>query len=424
MSNDSMFVSMASPSDENSQNAPVKVNGGYAVEPKRDCPHVLDENSVTTTSGESLHQMCKNVCTRSCGNCSEKSENWMCLKCGDVFCSRYINSHMADHCDQTQENDHCIVVSFSDLSFWCYKCDSYIEHPVLRTVRTVVYGEKEKSVGTPNFVKDTALKEHFDTEDDVRQAVKRIAARMSQANHCVVYTGAGISTSASIPDYRGPQGIWTLKEQGRLHEAKRFDIEMAYPTYAHYALNTLLKNGKIQYVVSTNVDGLHRRSGIKVENLAELHGNCFREICTSCEEDYLRGFDVTKSVKDYTKHVTGRKCDSCGGVLKDTIIHFNENLSQKELIPAVEHSEKADMTLVLGTSMRVRPACNLPMANPHADMYIVNLQLTPYDNRAKEVVHAKTDMFMQLLLEELGLADQVDQSYDELEEIRQREASH
>lgn len=110
-----------------------------------------------------------------------------------------------------------------------------------------------------------------------------------------------------------------MRDQGLSPQG--IDIEQAWPAYGHYALKHLMDKGHVHYVVSTNVDGLHRRSGIPADKLAELHGNCYREICDTCGKEYLRGFDVTKTCKNWKSHITGRKCQ-CGGNLKDTIIHL------------------------------------------------------------------------------------------------------
>ncbi|KAF0973919.1 hypothetical protein FDP41_007306 [Naegleria fowleri] len=228
--------------------------------------------------------------------------------------------------------------------------------------------------------------EYFDDEDTIRENARQVAALIRNSKHCVVYTGAGISTSARIPDYRGPKGVWTLKSAGKGNEIATLDIEQALPTFAHYALTHLVKKNLVKFVVSTNVDGLHRRSGLSASEMSELHGNCYREVCSDCGKEYLRGFDVMKSVKFYQTHKTGRFCDACGGSLKDTIIHFGESLPTGELESALKHSQECDFSLVLGTSMMVQPACRLPLMaldNQGGMMCIVNLQKTKFDHCPK-----------------------------------------
>jgi len=406
-----------------------EVDGGFAIEPKRDCPHVHNPEKYLSaiypllSDEKLLAQFCDSVVVSPCmsSGCGEDKENWLCLSSGKVYCSRYKNGHMAKHCDQetVDNNNNCLAVSFCDLSFWCYKCDSYITDPSLGTLCSKLFRSKEKHGQTPQFLKES-VQEYFDSEEKIKESAKIFVQHLRSSKHVVVYTGAGISTSAQIPDYRGPNGIWTLRDQGRMHEAKRFSIEQAYPTYAHYALTLLLKKGMIKRVVTTNVDGLHRRSGTSIDQLSELHGNCYREVCNKCGTEYLRGYDVTKTVVNYTNHLTGRLCTvpNCGGQLKDTIIHFTEQLSPLHLNPAEEDSEKAELTLVMGTSMKVEPACSLPTLNPKAKMFIVNLQKTPFDRKAKLVLHSRTDEFMKCVMEELDLHTQVDQTYDALAEMK------
>lgn len=139
--------------------------------------------------------------------------------------------------------------------------------------------------------------------------------------------------------------------------------------------------------------------------MAELHGNCYKEFCDKCGTEYLRTFDVHRGRRD---HKTGRKCEinGCNGDLLDSIINFGENLPKKELKVTYEHANMQDLALVLGTSMRVRPACDFPaMAVDNGGrMVIVNLQKTPYDHLAYLIIREKTDKVMQYLFEELGMS--------------------
>ena len=106
----------------------------------------------------------------------------------------------------------------------------------------------------------------------------------------------------------------------------------ARPTPAHMALVALHEGAFIQHVISQNVDGLHLRSGLPASSLCELHGNVFRERCSRCEQNYLRGFDVTER-SAYHKHKTTRTCESrdCGAPLRDTIVYFGEKVGENDL---------------------------------------------------------------------------------------------
>lgn len=117
-------------------------------------------------------------------------------------------------------------------------------------------------------------------------------------------TGAGISTACGIPDFRGPNGVWTCQKYGRPLPKLDTTFASATPSLTHMCIVSLLSDGPAQYVVSQNVDGLHRRSGIPEPQLAEVHGNCFMERCPNCGTYYMRDFEmVTVGFKP-----TGRKC--------------------------------------------------------------------------------------------------------------------
>jgi len=262
----------------------------------------------------------------------------------------------------------------------------------------------EKYASENIIVDSNEFDEIFDSPEVVNEAVLKIVELLKNATHTVIYTGAGISTSAQIPDFRGPQGAWTLRDKGQ--HASGVEMVDAFPTYAHCAITELVKQGLVKFVISTNMDGLHRRSGLPAENIVELHGNTYREICEKCNKEYMRSFDVTDTVVNYRDHITMRNCDDCGGRLKDTIVHFCENMRDNEIRLAEQQARKADLALVMGTSMNVHPAaslCNKALRNKNGSMVIVNLQKTPYDNVATVKLHCKTDEFMKLLMEKLGL---------------------
>ena len=249
---------------------------------------------------------------------------------------------------------------------------------------------------------DEDCTEYYDTPKAIKLKVAKLCEALLADGDCVVFTGAGISTAANIPDYRGPQGVWTLQEQGLKPEFK-VTIEDAQPTFAHRFLARMIDFRNTRAVVSTNVDGLHRKAGVPQEKLAELHGNLFMEQCRACDnKEFWRDFDVTKDVGGcQPDHKTGRTCDDCNGPLTDSIIHFKEGLSKATFEKAKQFATGSKTALVLGTSLRVRPASDLPrMAEK---MFIVNLQKTPHDANAAWVIRARVDLVLALVAQKMGL---------------------
>jgi len=344
-----------------------------------------------------------------------------------VGCSRFQNGHMVEH---YQKSKHPIALSFSDLSIWCYVCESYIRNPKLSRSFELAHKDKFQSSGSgkdSTYIISTSktteeeIREYHDDPKEVEEKVKQLADIIRASNYLSVFTGAGISTSAKIPDYRGPQGVWTLQEKG-MRPHFEVTIEQALPTPTHMALLQMHKVGMMKFLVSTNVDGLHRRSGIPESGMSELHGNCYKEMCSKegCGEEYLRTFDASSHRSD---HKTGRKCYKCGSQLIDSIINFGENLPVSELEKTIFHSGKSDVALVLGTSMRVSPANKFPVdiASQGGKMIIVNLQKTPYDKKAHLIIHEQTDKVIELLFKELGM--QIPSYNAEMDGVKGKQAS-
>lgn len=153
-------------------------------------------------------------------------------------------------------------------------------------------------------------------------------------------------------------------------------MHKALPSYTHMALVKLNETGLLKFLISQNVDGLHRRSGFPPEAMAELHGNTNLEKCLKCKKEYLRDFRVRNAQKVHD-HKTGRKCEdpNCKGSLADSIINFGENLPEKDINDGFEHSAKADLCLAMGSSLRVTPAANMPetVGKNKKDLVVVNL---------------------------------------------------
>ena len=262
---------------------------------------------------------------------------------------------------------------------------------------------------------EDAKKEYFDSPEELDIKVTQLAEWVRESDHFIAFTGAGISTSAGIPDYRsgfntvlptGP-GCWEKKAQGKASNKPKIRTEMskAIPTPTHMSLVKLMEAGRLKYLISQNVDGLHRRSGIPPENLAEVHGNTNLELCVKCKKEYMRDFRVRNAQKVHD-HETGRNCEdsSCRGKLIDSIINFGENLNEKVLENGFENSARADLCLAMGSSLTVTPAADMPRTtSKRGKLVVVNLQRTPLDDRAAMKINAFCDTVMQMLMQKLDL---------------------
>ena len=205
-------------------------------------------------------------------------------------------------------------------------------------------------------------KEYFDEPAVLDEKISMLAEMVLSSQYMTMFTGAGISTACGIPDYRsgyntvletGP-GCWetAANKQKYREEQKRAaaaggaaaqmpankrtvktTIQKAYPSITHMAMVELMEKNHLKHIVSQNVDGLHRKSGIPAASISELHGNTNLEVCEECGREYMRDHRVRNAQKT-KEHRTGRMCESpgCNGHLKDTIINFGEQLNDAILM--------------------------------------------------------------------------------------------
>lgn len=215
-----------------------------------------------------------------------------------------------------------------------------------------------------------------------------------------VLTGAGISTASGIPDFRGPQGVWTKDPAAQ----RMFDIDeyvadravrvaawkfrlgaptwTAEPNDGHRALVRLEEQGRLTAVITQNVDGLHQKAGSR--NVLELHGTIWFVDCLDCGRRIPMA-DVSRRLDAGEEDPA---CEVCGGILKSATVSFGQSLDQAVLDAAARAVEECDTFLAVGTSLQVYPAaglCDVALGNGKR-LVILNAEPTPYDDLADTVL--------------------------------------
>ena len=221
---------------------------------------------------------------------------------------------------------------------------------------------------------------------------------IDSAQRIVALTGAGISTDSGIPDFRGPQGVWTLNPKAermsdiRYYVADRevrklsWQSRLAHPAWTaqpntgHRALVALEKRGKLHALVTQNIDGLHQRAGSSPDLVVEVHGNLHQAICLTC------GWKcpMQEVLERVRKGDEDPACETCGGILKSDTISFGQALVPHVIDRAMRASAEADCLLAIGSSLQVYPvAAAVPSAKAAgARVIIVNAQPTAFDDIA------------------------------------------
>jgi len=232
--------------------------------------------------------------------------------------------------------------------------------------------------------------------------LREVAQRIAAATRIVALTGAGISTESGIPDFRGPQGVWTKDpraerlsnihyymsdpEVRRLAWRSRMDHPAwhARPNSGHLALADLERRGKLRALITQNIDGLHQLAGNSAEIVIEVHGTMREVVCMNCGKrgPMAAALDRVRAGED------DPPCLTCGGILKSATISFGQQLDKKVIDRAARAASAADLLLAIGTSLQVYPAAGLvPLAKEAgAHIVIVNAEPTAMDDIADEVI--------------------------------------
>jgi NAD-dependent deacetylase len=251
------------------------------------------------------------------------------------------------------------------------------------------------------------------------EEIERLAQLILESKKVVVFTGAGISTESGIPDFRGPGGIWTR------YDPEDFTIQKflsnpaarktvwnmsaeggllagAEPNPAHHAIAELYQLGKLDCVITQNIDNLHQKAGVPEDKVFELHGNTQWAVCLSCR----RRFPMPEVLQKMKEGVEVPDCPDCQGILKPDAVLFGEALPQKTLLEATHRSQNCDLFIVIGSTLVIYPAAYMPTyaREAGARLAIVNLTPTPLDHYATVVIQGRAGEIMSRVIEKVRLS--------------------
>jgi NAD-dependent deacetylase len=235
-----------------------------------------------------------------------------------------------------------------------------------------------------------------------RKPSEPVHAWVVGAKRIVLLTGAGISTESGIPDFRGPQGVWTKDPEAeklsdiRYYVAdpeirkKSWQSRLAHPAWTarpnagHAAIAELERRGKLHALITQNIDGLHQRAGNSPERVIEVHGTVHGVVCLSCG---WKG-PMQEALERVRRGESDPPCAGCGGILKSDTISFGQALAPEVIDRAMQAATESDLFISVGTSLQVYPvAGTVPAAKrAGARVVIINAQPTPFDGIADAVL--------------------------------------
>ncbi len=255
--------------------------------------------------------------------------------------------------------------------------------------------------------------------------IDEVTRLILSSKRLVVFVGAGLSTESGIPDFRSPGGVWDRYDPEDFYyqnfiasEASREKywkmatemyepMKQALPNPAHLAIAELERLGKLDCIITQNIDGLHHRAGNSEEKIIELHGTAMHVTCLNCKKRYDRD-EIQERLRKGTKVPY---CDDCGGPLKPATISFGQTMPERETQEAYHRSSVCDLFIVIGSSLVVQPAASMPLVAKRngANLVIINRDPTPYDEIADIVIHGQAGSTMADILknvkQELGAGD-------------------
>jgi NAD-dependent deacetylase len=235
----------------------------------------------------------------------------------------------------------------------------------------------------------------------VTEKIKELSDMLKAASKITVFTGAGISTESGIPDFRGPNGIWksmtpidfsdfvaseeVRKESWRRKFSADSMMSNAEPNTGHLGVLALDQLGKLNAVITQNVDGLHQKSGIAAEKVIELHGNANYATCLDCHKRY----ELYALEEIFKQAETVPYCDLCSGIIKTATISFGQSMPAGPMDLSQQAVMDCDLLLAMGSSLTVYPAASFPRIAKQngAQLIIINNEPTDLDPVCDLVLH-------------------------------------
>ena len=247
--------------------------------------------------------------------------------------------------------------------------------------------------------------------------IEEVARLILTSKRIVVFAGAGLSTESGIPDFRSPGGVWDrydpedfyfqnfLASEVSREKYWQMATEMyepmkkAQPNLAHLAIAEMERLGKLDCVITQNIDGLHFKAGNSEEKVIQLHGTAMSVSCLSCGRRYDRD-EIQERLR---KGLKVPRCDDCGGPLKPATISFGQSMPERETQEAHHRSSLSDLFVVIGSSLVVQPAASMPLVAKRngAKLIIINRDPTSYDDMADLVIHGQAGSIMDSILKEV-----------------------
>lgn len=248
--------------------------------------------------------------------------------------------------------------------------------------------------------------------------IETVSRWVAQAQRIIVFTGAGVSTESGIPDFRSAGGIWerydpreftfskflgserSRKLYWKMHSELFRLLSTVEPNRAHEACTEIHRLGKLECVITQNVDNLHQRAGLAPEKVIEIHGNALQVACLACDASHARA--EVQEWLDAGEEVP--PCRKCGGLLKPTTVSFGQGMPTDRMREAEARMRRCDLFIVVGSSLVVHPANLMPVYAKErgARLVIINLTDTPFDDRADLLIRGKAAEVMGGIMERVG----------------------